>query len=67
MVTEALVAFGGPFTSGPGIVGTLLVLLVVIVVGRILLSVAWRLVLVALGVSVVLWLLGAVGLAPIPI
>ena len=56
---------GGPFTSIPAVVGTLLVLLLVIVVGRVVLSVAWRLVLVALGVSVVLWLLGAVGLSPI--
>jgi len=43
----------------------LLLVLVVIVVGRVLLSVAWRLVLVALAVSVVLWGLGAVGLSPL--
>ena len=57
--------FGGQFTSLPGIVGTLLVLLLVIVVGRIVLALAWRVVLVALAVSLVLWLLGAVGLGPI--
>ncbi|MFD1597910.1 hypothetical protein [Halobellus rarus] len=57
--------FGGQLTSLPGIVGTLLVLLLVIVVGRIVLALAWRVVLVALAVSLVLWLLGAVGLGPI--
>jgi hypothetical protein len=55
----------GPFTSVTGIIGLLVVLLVVIVVGRVLLSVAWRLVLVALAISVVLWGLGAVGLSPV--
>jgi hypothetical protein len=57
--------FGGPLTSLPGIVGVLLVLLLVIVVGRIVLALAWRVVLIALAVSVALWLLGAVGLGPL--
>lgn len=65
MIPSSLAVLGGPFTSIPGLVGTLLVLLVVIVVGRVVLSVAWRLVLIALAVSVALWLLGAVGLSPI--
>jgi hypothetical protein len=65
MSPNLLALLVGPFTSVAGIVGLLLVLLVVIVVGRVLLSVAWRLVLVALAVSVVLWGLGAVGLSPI--
>jgi len=56
---------GGPLTSLPGIVGTLLVLLLVIVVGRIVLALAWRVVLIALAVSIALWLLGVVGLGPI--
>ncbi len=65
MTPDLLALLAGPFTSVPGIVGLLLLVLVVIVVGRVLLSVAWRLVLVALAVSVVLWALGTVGLAPI--
>ena len=65
MIPSSLAVLGGPLTSIPGIVGTLLVLLLVIVVGRVVLSVAWRLVLVALAVSLTVWLLGAVGLSPI--
>ncbi|MGQ4554447.1 hypothetical protein [Halobellus sp. GM3] len=57
--------FGGPLTSPLGVFGALLVLLVVIVVGRLVLALAWRVVLVALAVSLVLWLLGAVGIGPI--
>ena len=65
MTPEGVALLAGPFTSIPGIVGLLLVVLVVIVVGRVLLSVAWRLVLVALAISVVVWGLGAVGLSPV--
>lgn len=65
MGPNTLALLAGGLTSGPGLVGLLLALLVVIVVGRVLLSVAWRLVLVALAVSVVLWGLGSVGLSPI--
>lgn len=56
---------GAAFTSPPSIVVFLFVLLVVLLVGRVLLALAWRLVLVALAVLVVLWLLGAVGLYPL--
>jgi len=65
MSPNTLALLVGPFTSVAGIVGVLLLVLVVIVVGRVLLSVAWRLVLVALAVSVVLWGLGAIGLSPV--
>jgi len=65
MTPNLLALLVGPFTSAAGIVGLLVILLVVIVVGRVLLSVAWRLVLVALAVSIVLWGLGTVGLSPI--
>lgn len=51
----------GPLASPPGIFGTLVVLAIVVLVGRILLKVAWRLVLIALAVVVVLWLLGVLG------
>jgi len=60
MTPNLLALLVGPFTSAAGIVGLLVILLVVIVVGRVLLSVAWRLVLVALAVSIVLWGLGTV-------
>ncbi|MFC6874564.1 hypothetical protein [Halobellus marinus] len=65
MAANLAVLFGGPFTSLPGLVGTLLVVLLVLVVGRVLLALAWRVVLVALAVSVGLWALGLVGLSPI--
>ena len=65
MGPNTLALLVGPFTSVTGIIGLLAVLLVVIVVGRVLLSVAWRLVLVALAISIVLWGLGAVGLGPV--
>jgi hypothetical protein len=54
-------AFLGAFTSPPVVIGVLVVLLVVLFVGRFLLGIAWRLVLIALGVVVVLWALGALG------
>lgn len=53
--------FLGSFTTLPVIVGTVVVLLLVFVVGRILIGLAWRLVLVALAVVIGLWLLGALG------
>ena len=65
MGPSSAVLIGGPLTSPPGIVATLLVLLLVVVVGRIILALAWRIVLVALVVSIALWLLGAVGLGPL--
>jgi len=65
MGPNAALLFGGPLTSLPGIVGALLVLLLVIVVGRIVLALAWRVVLIALGLAIVLWLLGAVGIIPV--
>jgi hypothetical protein len=65
MGPSSALLFGGPLTSLPGIVGTVLVLLLVIVVGRIVLALAWRVVLVALAVSIALWLLGAVGIGPV--
>lgn len=65
MTPNAFALLVGPFSSVPRVVGLLLVVLVVIVVGRVLLSVAWRLVLVALAISAVVWGLGVVGLGPI--
>jgi len=51
----------GPLGSPPGIVVTLVVLALIIVVGRFLLALAWRLVLIALAVIAVLWVLGVLG------
>ncbi len=45
----------------PGILGTLIVIAVVILVGRIVLEVAWKLVLVATVIVAALWLLGLLG------
>lgn len=56
---------GATFTSPPSIIVFVFVLLVVLLIGRVLLALAWRLVLVALVVLVVLWLLGAIGLYPL--
>jgi hypothetical protein len=44
----------GPFTAPPAIIGTPLVLLLVLVLGRIVLGIAWRLVSIALVVVVVI-------------
>jgi hypothetical protein len=48
-------------SSPPGILVTLLILAVVIVVGRFVLALAWRLIWIVIAVVVVLWLLGVVG------
>jgi len=55
----------GPFTSPPMLVGVLVAVLVVILVGRVLLSVAWHVIVLALGVVLALWALGAVGFGPL--
>ena len=52
----------GPFGSPPALLIGLLALLIIVFVGRIVLAVAWRIVLVALAVAVALWLLGVAGL-----
>lgn len=51
----------GPLLTPPGILGTLIILALVLLVGRFLLSLAWRLVLIAIAVVVGLWILGALG------
>lgn len=54
----------GPFTSPPLLIGTLLVMLLILIVGRVLIGLAWRLVLIALAVVVGLWFLGVLGTPP---
>lgn len=45
----------------PGILMTLVVVAVVILVARVLLSIAWRVVIVAAAIAAVLWVLGLLG------
>lgn len=56
----------GPLGSVPSILLGLLALAAVILVGRFVLQVAWKLVLIALVVVGVIWLLGMVG-APLTV
>jgi len=51
----------GPLGTPPAILGTLLVIGLVLLVGRILLKLAWRIVVVAVVIVVALWLLGGLG------
>lgn len=51
----------GPLGSLPGIVAMLVLLAVVIFVGRFVLAMAWRLVVIALVVLGLLWVLAALG------
>jgi hypothetical protein len=51
----------GPLGSPPGLLVWLVILAVIVLVGRVLLAVAWKLVVIALIVLSVLWLLGILG------
>jgi len=51
----------GPLASPPGILVTLVLLAIIVFVGRFLMSLAWRLLLIAIAVVVALWLLGVLG------
>ncbi len=51
----------GPLGSPPGMLVAVVVLAVVILVGRFVLALAWKLVLVALAVLATLWVLAALG------
>jgi hypothetical protein len=51
----------GPLGSPPGLLVAVVVLALVVLVGRVVLAVAWRLVLIALVVLVVLWVLAGLG------
>jgi hypothetical protein len=51
----------GPLGSPPAILGTLLVILAVLLVGRLVMKIAWRLVMIAIAIVVALWVLGALG------
>lgn len=54
----------GPLTSPPALIGMLLALLVVLLIGRFLIGLAWRLVVIALVVVAALWFIGLLGLPP---
>jgi hypothetical protein len=53
---------GGSLGSPPALLLGLLALAVVVFVGRVVLAIAWRLVIIALVVVAALWILGLVGL-----
>lgn len=52
----------GPLGSPPAILVGLAVLALVVLVGRVVLAVAWRLILIALAIGVAIWILGLLGL-----
>mgnify|MGYP000013985409 CR=1 FL=1 len=62
MLPSAAVLFGGPLTSPVGLLATVIVVILIVVFGRLLLSLAWRVVIVALGVVLGLWVAGALGI-----
>lgn len=51
----------GPLGSPPALLVALVVLAVIVLVGRFVLAVAWRLVIIALVVAVALWVLAGLG------
>jgi membrane-associated phospholipid phosphatase len=63
-------SFGGatlaPLFVGPSVflVGTLLAIVVVLVIARVVIGLAWKLVVIGAIVLGVLWLLGAIGVGP---
>jgi hypothetical protein len=58
---ESLVLQSGPLGSVPAVLVGLAVLALIVLVGRVVLAIAWRLVLIALAVAVALWVLGILG------
>ncbi|MFB6187229.1 MAG: hypothetical protein ABEI86_10230 [Halobacteriaceae archaeon] len=60
-IASSIPLFLGPLTAPPVLIGVLIVILLILVVGRVLIGIAWKLVLIALAVVVGLWLLGAIG------
>ncbi|WP_247009786.1 hypothetical protein [Halorientalis litorea] len=61
MFSLTLLQTFGPLGSPPGILLTLLVLAAILVVGRVLMSLAWKLVIIGIVVVATLWVLGALG------
>lgn len=62
MVEPAVILQGGVLPSPEVLLVGLVALALVILVGRFILSIAWRLVIIALVAVAVLWLLGFVGI-----
>lgn len=60
---DTTLLFGGALISPPLLLGSLLVLVVVVVLGRFLLAVTWRVLTIALGVVLGIWLLGLLGIS----
>ena len=63
MVVLPSVLFGGAFLSPPAVLLFFIVLLVVALVGRVLLALTWRIILIALAIIFVLWLIGLLGVS----
>ena len=53
----------GELASPPALVVGLVLLALVVLVGRVVLAIAWRLVIIALVIVTLLWILGVLGLA----
>jgi len=51
----------GPLASPPGILVALVALAVILIVGRVVLAIAWRIVVLAALAVAVLWVLGILG------
>jgi hypothetical protein len=51
----------GALSSPPGILAALVVIAIVIVIGRFVMALAWKLVWIAIAVVAALWLVGVIG------
>jgi low affinity Fe/Cu permease len=51
----------GPLASPPGILLTLVLIAIILLVGRVVMNIAWRLVVLVAVAIAVLWLLGILG------
>lgn len=51
----------GPLLTPPGLLFALVVVLIVLLLGRVLIGIAWRLILIALVVVLVIWIFSMLG------
>ncbi len=58
---DPLVLQAGPLTSPPALLVAVAILAVILLVGRVVMALAWRLVIIALIVLATLWILGILG------
>lgn len=64
MTASAVVLFAGPFSSPLMLVVAAILVVLVLVFGRGLLALTWRVVLNALAIVLALWLLAVLGIGP---